>query len=395
MNSWPISSERLRGMYASGRADDTARRLARIWAAVFSLGLPARRWVTLEVTGRRSGRTTRFPLGMARVDQRWYLVSMLGEQCNWVQNVRAARGLVTLRHGRAIRCMLQEVPVGERPPVLKRYLQQVPGARPHFPVRRNADVSDFEAIAARHPVFLVTQMPNPAARGNARPGGNARLRHWWRWILAGVAALVVIVTGAVAAFIKLGPSFAPLALPAGHPSAPSGQLDATWQVADGSLAGFRVEERALGMTNYVGGQTPAVTGLIVISGNNVTSARFRINLAAVKIGGKTQPQFITSLGLRDHPLAMFTLTKPVTLRPAFAGGTTVAATATGELAMNGLSRPVTVMLTARRDGSELQTAGYIPIQFASWGIRQPAGFGFAGSLADNGSAEFLLILDRQ
>jgi polyisoprenoid-binding protein YceI len=395
MNSWPVSSERLRGMYAGGRADDTARRLARIWAAVFSLGLPARRWVTLEVTGRRSGRTTRFPLGMARLDRRWYLVSMLGEQCNWVQNVRAARGLVTIRHGRAVRCMLQEVPAGERPPVLKRYLQQVPGARPHFPVSRNADVTDFEAIAARYPVFLVNQARKAGARNNARPTGNARPRRWWRWILAGIAAIVVIVAGAVAAFIKLGPSSAPLALPPGHLSAPSGPLDATWQVASGSLAGFRVEERALGLSNYAGGQTPAVTGVIVIWGNRVTSARLRVNLSAVRASGKTQPQFITSLGVRDHPLATFMLTKPVVLSPAFAGGSTVAATATGELAMNGISRPVTVKLTARRDGPELQTAGYIPVSFARWGIRQPAGFGFVGSLADNGDAEFVLILHRQ
>lgn len=160
MDSWPISSDRLRGMYAGGRADATARRLARIWAAVFSLGLPPRRWVTLEVTGRRSGRTTRFPLGMARLAGRWYLVSMLGEQCNWVRNVRAAGGVVTLRHGRAVRCVLQEVPVGERPPVLERYLQQVPGARPHFPVSRSADVTEFEAIAARYPVFLITRVPD-------------------------------------------------------------------------------------------------------------------------------------------------------------------------------------------------------------------------------------------
>jgi deazaflavin-dependent oxidoreductase (nitroreductase family) len=158
MGGWPISNDRLRAMYAEGRADATARRFARIWAAVFSLGLPTRRWVTLEVTGRRSGRTTRFPLGMARLDGRWYLVSMLGERCNWVQNVRAAHGLVTLRHGRAMRCVLQEVLVSERPPVLKRYLQQVPGARPHFPVSRSAHVIEFEAIAARYPVFLITRL---------------------------------------------------------------------------------------------------------------------------------------------------------------------------------------------------------------------------------------------
>lgn len=155
MDSWPISRDRLRAMYAGGRADATARRFARLWAAVFSLGLLPRRWVTLEVAGRRSGQTTRFPLGMATLDGRWYLVSMLGERCNWVRNVRAADGLVTVRHRRAMRCVLQEIPVGERAPVLKRYLQQVPGARPHFPVSRDANVADFDAIASRYPVFLV------------------------------------------------------------------------------------------------------------------------------------------------------------------------------------------------------------------------------------------------
>ena len=147
----------------------------------------------------------------------------------------------------------------------------------------------------------MTRPTETGARNHAGHGANARRRRRWRWILAGVAAVVVIVTGAVAAFIELGPSFAPLALPPGRVSAPAGSLSATWQVADGSLAGFRVEERALGLSNYVGGQTRAVTGVVVISGNTVTSARFRINLAAVKISGKTQPQFTTSLGVRDHP----------------------------------------------------------------------------------------------
>jgi deazaflavin-dependent oxidoreductase (nitroreductase family) len=395
MNSWPVSSERLRRMYASGRANDSARRLARMWAVVFSLGLSPRRWVTLEVTGRRTGRARRFPLGMARLNRQWYLVSMLGEHCNWVQNVRAADGLVTLRHGRAVRCMLREVPVGQRPPVLKRYLQQVPGARPHFPVGRKADMSGFEALAPRYPVFLVARMPRAGAVKRSRPSGATRPRRWWRWLLAGAVAIIVIIAGAVAAFIELSPSFAPLALPSGRVAAPAGPLSATWQVARGSIAGFRVEERALGVSNYVGGQTPAVTGVIVISGNKVTGARFDINLAAVKVNGKTQPQFVTSLGVHRDPVARFALAKPVRLSPAFARGGTVRATATGALTMNGVSRPATVMLTARRDGPELQAAGYIPVEFARWSIRQPAGFGFVGSLAGNGEAEFLLILRRQ
>ena len=67
--------------------------------------------MTLEVVGRRTGRVTRFPLGMADWEGDWYLVSMLGNDCDWVRNVRAAGGLVTIRHGRARSAHLVEVPV--------------------------------------------------------------------------------------------------------------------------------------------------------------------------------------------------------------------------------------------------------------------------------------------
>ncbi len=395
MESWPISDERLRAMYAGSRANATARRLARLWAAIFSLGLAPRRWVTLEVTGRQSGRVTRFPLGMARLNGRWYLVSMLGERCNWVRNVRAAHGLVVLRHGRASRCLLVEVPVADRPPVLRQYVRQVPGARPHVPVSRNADVGEFASIAPRYPVFLV-QAAAAAERGTRRAViGRPRLvRRWWRRVLAGVVIAAVIALAAVAAFIKLGPSAAALELPPGRVSTPAGPLSGVWQVSGGSLAGFRVQESALGLSNDVGGQTAAVTGTIVISRDTVTAATLRVNLTTVKVGGKSQPQFAASLDTREHPVATFTLIRPVTLGADFATGRAAAATATGELTMNGRVRLVTVTLTARRNGPELQAAGSLPVTFARWGISRPAGFGLFGSLANAGVAQFRLILRR-
>jgi hypothetical protein len=95
-------------------------------------------------------------LGMARRHGDWYLVPMLGDGCNWVRNVRAADGHVRLRHWSSTSRRLVEVPAAERAPILKAYLQQVPGARPHVPVDRGALLSEFEAIAARYPVFRVT-----------------------------------------------------------------------------------------------------------------------------------------------------------------------------------------------------------------------------------------------
>jgi len=160
------SDEEMRALYATGRADATARRLARLWAAVFGAGLMPRRWVTLEVTGRSSGRVRRFPLGMADWQGEWYLVSMLGEDCNWVRNVRAAAGHAVLRRRRARPCLLVGVPVEQRPPILRRYLQTVPGGRPHVPLSPDAPLEAFAGLAARYPVFRVT--PDDRTTGEQR-----------------------------------------------------------------------------------------------------------------------------------------------------------------------------------------------------------------------------------
>ncbi|HET7244126.1 MAG TPA: YceI family protein [Streptosporangiaceae bacterium] len=206
-------------------------------------------------------------------------------------------------------------------------------------------------------------------------------------------ALVALVFLAAGIFVRQsGPP--PLALPTARAGAPAGALDGTWRVATGSVAGFRVRQSALGFSGTVVGRTGAVGGSLVISGDRVTRAAFRIDLRTVNVGGKARAQFARSLGTADHPVAVFTLARPVALTPAFASGTTITVTATGRLAMHGTSHLVTVTLSGRRDGTALQAAGSIPVSFAEWGIQGPRGLGFFGSLAGQGSAEFLLTLHR-
>ncbi len=138
-----------------------------------------------------------------------------------------------------------------------------------------------------------------------------------------------------------------------------------------------------------------MTGSIIISGSAVTHATFRIALVGIKVGGKTERQLASNLDTRRFPIATFTLAHPVQLGPAFVSGVTISITAIGELAMNGVAQEVHAAITSRRDGLALQAAGSIPVPFAEWGIKRPAGFGFFGSLADHGTAEFFLILHRQ
>jgi polyisoprenoid-binding protein YceI len=227
------------------------------------------------------------------------------------------------------------------------------------------------------------------------PSPSRKRRHWWRWILAAVAALLVLGVAGVVVAVDLQPTLAPLALPAAAASAPVGPIEGTWEVAAGSLAGFRLRETVLWASNDVVGRTNELSGTVTISGDEVIAASFSVDLVAITVQGKTQPELETSLDTRLHPYATLRLTQPVRLSPASTAGAVITATAVGQLSMHGISRPVTFLLSARRDGAVLQAAGSIPVALSDWGVEGPVGFGFLGSLADHGVAEFLLVLRRQ
>lgn len=144
-----------RWLYRGRRPNAVARTVNRAWAAVYGLGIAPNYLVTLEVTGRRSGRPIAFPLVMAVADGERYLVSMFGTDVAWVRNLRAADFRAVLRHGRTERVRLEEIAVEKRAPILKAYLKRAPGARAHVPVDKDAPLEKFEAIAAQIPVFRV------------------------------------------------------------------------------------------------------------------------------------------------------------------------------------------------------------------------------------------------
>lgn len=142
-------------LYRGGRPNRLASWLNRGWATIHGLGIAPDYLVTLEVTGRHSGRTISLPLVMARVNGERYLVSMLGTEASWVRNVQAAGGKAVLRHGRCENVRLVEVAVEQRAPILKAYLQKAPGARGHVAIDKDAPLAEFERVAAQYPVFRV------------------------------------------------------------------------------------------------------------------------------------------------------------------------------------------------------------------------------------------------
>ena len=140
-------------LYRGRRPGWIAKILNRMWANAASKKVMDKGLVALEVIGRKSGRVISFPLVMVTVDGQRYLASMLGDNTQWVRNVRASGGKAVLRRGGQEDVCLEEIPVNQRAPILKAYLQLADGARPHVPVDKDAPLVEFEKIAAAYPVF--------------------------------------------------------------------------------------------------------------------------------------------------------------------------------------------------------------------------------------------------
>lgn len=114
-------------------------------------------FVGRDSRGRRPQvrQTRRLPVVIADLDDARYLVSMLGDNTNWVRNVRAAdHRAVLVRDGRtAIR--LEEIPVEHRATIIQRYSQVATSGRVRIPVDPDAPVSAFESVASQYPVFRI------------------------------------------------------------------------------------------------------------------------------------------------------------------------------------------------------------------------------------------------
>jgi hypothetical protein len=130
-----------------------------IWNKVFTwisgLGVTSDILLTLQVKGRSSSRRFSTVLVVASYEGQQYLVSMLGNDSDWVQNVRAANGKAFAKRGRSRPITLTEIPPGNRAPILKAWCQVATSGRKHLPVRYDAPISAFEAIAADYPVFRI------------------------------------------------------------------------------------------------------------------------------------------------------------------------------------------------------------------------------------------------
>lgn len=214
------------------------------------------------------------------------------------------------------------------------------------------------------------------------------------WLFIGlVIALIIIGAGLLLVANSLvGPAPASLQLLPLSPapqSASAASLDGTWIAGNGSVAGFRVPESFLIQRGTIVGRTSAVTGSILISHQQISSASFQVDLSKITVLGKPNASFFQLLETSTYPDATLTLTSPIVFSALPINGRTITSQAMARLSMHGVTHPVTLTINARSNGSVLEAVGSTPVLVSQWGIQSP----FA--VQNNAVIEFLVVLQRE
>jgi len=130
------------------------------------LGLSIGTMHILSIPGRKTGKMRSTPVSVLRVNGQRYILT--GLETGWVKNARAA-GWGLLSYGRKKeRVTLIELPVEERPPILREFPVQVPGGVEFF--ERLLDLpNDPEAFAQAAPRCPVFRLDYSGARDADTP----------------------------------------------------------------------------------------------------------------------------------------------------------------------------------------------------------------------------------
>ena len=226
-----------------------------------------------------------------------------------------------------------------------------------------------------------------------------------RKVFIAVVALVVAVVGVPWVYINVVKDDAPDALTL-EPTpttldvattiaeATDPLLDGVWSVQSDSVVGYRVKEILFGQSTEGVGRTNAVTGSLAIAAEQVTEARFEVDMTTLVSDSDRRDRQVRGriLDTASYPTATFELGAPISLTPdALAGGDLVV-DAKGSLTLRGVTKDVTVALVARVTDGVIEVNGSLEIVFADWSIPDPSISAIA--VEDRGLLEFLLRFGR-
>ena len=223
-------------------------------------------------------------------------------------------------------------------------------------------------------------------------------------LIIAVIALVVVVAaviGGTALYAKMENDKAPdelgLSTPTASASTGTGETTAPadlagdWTIADGSQAGYRVDEVLNGQDVTVVGRTEDVDGTLTIDGTELSAADITVSMTTVATDNSNRDsQFLDILKTAENPTSTFTLTEPVDISAVSSGVASVQAV--GDLTIAGVTKSVTVALEAQTTADGVEVSGSIPVTFSDFGVDAPD-LGFV-KVEDSGTVEMLLQLTK-
>jgi polyisoprenoid-binding protein YceI len=164
----------------------------------------------------------------------------------------------------------------------------------------------------------------------------------------------------------------------------------------GSFVGYRVQEElaSVGATEAVG-RTPDVTGTMSVDGTTITAAEFTADLTTLQSDEGNRDRQLRRQGLETgtFPTATFTLTQPIELGSEPAEGSTVDATAVGDMTIHGTTKSVEIPVQAKVDNGVVTVVGSLPVLFSDFGMEKPQAM-IVLSVDDKGTMEFQLQFTR-
>src|SRR3989454_4272218 len=200
-------------------------------------------------------------------------------------------------------------------------------------------------------------------------------RRLWIPIVAVAALALLGSAGAYAYFfsgLRTSPPSLALASPSASPATGASANAGTWQIATGSVVGYRVKEQFVGQTSSheAVARTGDVTGQVTIaqtgSSYRMTSAQITVQLSGLASVDSVAGYNVTnrdrivqrSLDVSSFPTAVFDA-QSVTLPAGGGKGQTGAGSGARKLTIHGVTKDVTATPELRGDGTTSPIAGSI------------------------------------
>jgi polyisoprenoid-binding protein YceI len=163
----------------------------------------------------------------------------------------------------------------------------------------------------------------------------------------------------------------------------------------GTFVGFRVEEELAGIGAATAvGRTPAVAGTMTVDGTTVTDVTVEADMTQIVTNDRRRDdRALDALDTGQFPNATFALTQPIELGAGAESGEPVQVTATGELTVHGVTRPVEIPIEAQLVDDVVVVVGSLPVVFADYGVSVPSA-PIVVSAEDHGIIELQLYFRR-